>query len=77
MIRPIVLFSETISERSRQTEIERTRVGEKTKRFDQQGMFGLIDQRTGSVGRKPHEYPEAIATHILYLKQLYPPDPLP
>jgi hypothetical protein len=73
IIRPIVLFDKTISERSRQTEIERTRVGEKAKRFVQQGMFGLVDQRTGSVGRKPHEYPEAVATHILYLKQLYLP----
>jgi hypothetical protein len=46
VIRPIVLYSETISERSRQTGIERTQVGEKTKRFIQKGMFGLVDQRT-------------------------------
>jgi transposase InsO family protein len=72
-IRPIVLFSETIAERSRQTGIERTRVGEKAQRFVQQGMFGLADQRAGKAGRKPHEYPEAVAAHILYLKQLYPP----
>lgn len=73
VIRPIVLFSETISERSRQTGVERTRVGEKAKRFVQQGMFGLVDQRTDKGGRKPHEYPEPVAAHILYLKQLYPP----
>jgi transposase InsO family protein/transposase len=73
VIRPIVLFSETISERSRQTGVERTQVGEKAKRFIQKGMFGLVDQRTEKGGRKPHEYPEPIAEHILYLKQLYPP----
>ena len=73
VIRPIVLFSETISERSRQTGVERTQVGEKTKRFVQKGMFGLVDQRTDKGGRKPYEFPEPIAAHILYLKQLYPP----
>jgi len=73
VIRPIVLYSETISERSRQTGVERTRVGEKAKRFIQKGMFGLVDQRGNKAGRKPHQYPEAVAAHILYLKQLYPP----
>jgi hypothetical protein len=53
VIRPIVLFSETISERSSQTGIERTRVGEKAQRFVQQGMFGLVDQRAGKAGRNP------------------------
>lgn len=73
VIRPIVLYSETVSERSRQTGVERTRVGEKAKRFVQKGMAGLFDQRTDKGGRKPHEYPDPIAAHILYLKQLYPP----
>ncbi len=73
VIRPIVLFSESISERSRQTGVERTQVGEKAQRFVQQGMFGLADQRAGKAGRKPGEYPEPVAAHILYLKQLYPP----
>jgi transposase InsO family protein len=73
VIRPIVLFSETISGRSRQTGVERTQVGEKAKRFIQKEMFGLADQRTTKGGRKPHEYPEPVAEHILYLKQLYPP----
>jgi len=73
VVRPIVLFSETISERSRQTEIERTVVGEKARRFVQHGMLGLVDQRAEKAGRKAIEYPEAVAQHILYLKQLYPP----
>ena len=39
VIRPIVLFSETVAERSRQTDIERTVVGEKACRFVQEGML--------------------------------------
>lgn len=73
VIRPIVLFSETIAERSRQTEIERTRVGEKARRFVQQGMLGLVDRRIEHSGGQVHDYPEPVAAHILYLKQLYPP----
>ena len=33
IIRPIVLFDETVSERSRQTGLERRRIGEKAKSF--------------------------------------------
>ena len=73
VIRPIVLFSETITERSRQTGVERTQIGDKAQRFIQGGMFGLADQRAGKAGRKPHQYPEAVAAEILSLKQLYPP----
>ncbi len=73
IIRPIMLFGEMISERSRQAEIERTRIGEKARRFVQQGMFGLVDQRTEKSGGQYHQYPEPVAVHILYLKHLYPP----
>ncbi|MHC4207128.1 MAG: helix-turn-helix domain-containing protein, partial [Planctomycetota bacterium] len=74
LIRPIVLFSDTtVAERSRQTGIERRRVGEKAQQFILQGMLGLVDDRAGKVGRKAHQYPEPVAAHILYLKQLYPP----
>ena len=73
VIRPIMLFGEMISERSRQTEIERTRIGEKARRFVEQGMFGLVDQRTEKSGGQYHQYPEPVAAHILYLKHLYPP----
>ena len=72
VIRPIVLFSETIAERSRQTDMERRRIGEKAQRFVLKGMLGLVDQRTEKSGGQFHQYPEAVATHILYLKQLYP-----
>lgn len=37
VIRPIVLFAERIAERSRQTGIERTVVGEKARRFVEAG----------------------------------------
>src|SRR5207244_2662398 len=47
VIRPIVLFAETIAERSRQTGIERTSVGDKARRFVMEGMLGLVDQRVG------------------------------
>lgn len=73
VIRPIVLFAETIAERSRQTGIERTSVGDKARRFVMEGMLGLIDQRVGQAGRKGHVYPEAVAAYMLYVKQLYPP----
>ncbi len=73
VIRPIVLFAETVASRSAQTSIERSTVGEKARRFVQKGMLGLADQRATHSGRKPHTFPEPIATYILYLKQLYPP----
>ena len=73
VIRPIVLFAETIAERSRQTGIEPTVVGAKARRFAMEGMLGLVDQRLVNPGRKGHIYPDAVAAHILYLKQLYPP----
>lgn len=73
VIRPIVLYAETISERSRQTEIERTQVGETARRFVEEGMYGLGDRRVEHSGRKTHEYPAVVARHIVYLKQLYPP----
>ena len=73
VIRPVVLLAETIAERSRQTGIERTSVGDKARRFVMEGMRGLVDQRVGQAGRKGHVYPEAVAAYMLYVKQLYPP----
>jgi putative transposase len=73
VIRPMVLFAETAAERSRQTGVERTVVGDKARRFVLEGMLGLTDRRAEAAGRKGHSYPEAIAGYIVYLKQLYPP----
>jgi hypothetical protein len=53
IIRPIVLFGETAAERSRQTRVERTVVGDKARRFVLGGMAALQDQRTQ--GRDPQE----------------------
>ena len=65
VIRPIVLCAETSAERSRQTGIERTSVGDKARRFVMEGMLGLVDQRPGHAGRKGHVYPEAVAAYRL------------
>src|SRR5438876_402835 len=73
VIRPVVLFSETITARSEQIGLDRSTVGDKARRFVQQGMLGLVDARTTNTGRKPHAFPEPVARYILYLKQLYPP----
>ena len=73
VIRPIVLYGETAAERSRQTGMERTTVGDKARRFILEGMAGLRDQRTQTRDPQDPVYPEAIAGYIVYLKQLYPP----
>jgi hypothetical protein len=73
VIRPIILFAEPVTTRSQQTGLDRTTVGDKARRFVQQGMLGLIDQRTTKAGRKAHQFPDPVAAYILYLKQLYPP----
>ena len=73
VIRPIVLFAETAAERSRQTGVERTVVGDKARRFVLEGMDGLRDRRTEAKEPQAPGYPDAIAGYILSLKQLYPP----
>jgi putative transposase len=73
VIRPIALFAETAAERSRQTGIERTVVGDKARRFVLEGMEGLRDQRTEAREPQASVYPDAIARYILDVKQLYPP----
>jgi putative transposase len=73
VIRPIMLFSETVSARSQQTGVERSVVGDKARRFVEHGMLGLLDQRSAKAGRKAKQFPAPVARHILYLKQLYPP----
>jgi transposase InsO family protein/transposase len=73
LIRPIVLFGETAAERSRQTGVDRTVIGDKARRFVTDGMNALGDGRTQPTTGDGPTYPEAIAGYILYLKQLYPP----
>jgi transposase len=73
VIRPVVLFGETVAARSRQTGIERTQISEKARRFVEGGMLALADRRPEHAGRKLHDYPEPVAAYILSLKHLYPP----
>ena len=73
LIRPIVLFGETAAERSRQTDVDRTVIGDKARRFVTDGMSALADGRTQPASGEGPIYPEATAGYILYLKQLYPP----
>ena len=73
VVRPIVLFGETAAERSRQTGIDRTVIGDKARRFVTDGMIGLRDGRTQPRPTDGPIYPEAIAGYIIYLKQRYPP----
>jgi hypothetical protein len=73
VIRPIVLFGETAAERSRQTGIDRTVIGDKARRFVTDGMIGLRDGRREPRPSDGPIYPEGIAGYIIYLKQRYPP----
>ena len=73
VVRPMLLFGETAAERSRQTGMERTVVGDKARRFVTQGMLGLADGRTQPTAGEGPLSPEAIAAYILALKQRYPP----
>jgi putative transposase len=73
LIRPIVLFGESAAERSRQTGVDRTVIGEKARRFVTDGMSALADGRTQPATGQGPTYPDAIAGYILYLKQRYPP----
>ena len=73
VIRPIVLFAETVKARSESTQVERTTLGDKARKFVKEGMLGLVDGRQSAAGRKGHEFPDPVARHILYLKQIYPP----
>lgn len=73
VVRPVVLFSQPVADRSRETEIPRTTVSDKAKRFVTEGMLGLVDKRTQPAGQQERGFPDPIANYILYLKQLYPP----
>jgi hypothetical protein len=73
VIRPVVLFSQSVTDRSDETEMPRTTVREKARQFVTEGMLGLVDKRSTAAKAKEIGYPEPIARYILYLKHLYPP----
>ena len=72
VIRPIVPLVETIVERSRQTGSSRLSWARKPA-LPWKGCWDWWINVSSTPGRKGHVYPEAVAAHILYLKQLYPP----
>lgn len=72
-IRRIVLYGESVSQRSRETGIPRRTLSDKTERFLQEGLWGLVRQYIRQPRTAIEPYPEPIAAYILYLKQLYPP----
>jgi hypothetical protein len=51
VVRPIVLFSQSVADRSRETEVPRTTVSDKAKRFVTEGMLGLVDKRSQPSGQ--------------------------
>jgi putative transposase len=73
LIRPVVLYAQSTHSRSQETEMPRTTVREKAKRFVMEGMLGLVDQRLTAGSNREEGYPKPIAKYILYLKHLYPP----
>jgi transposase InsO family protein/transposase len=73
IIRPVVLFSQSVNSRSQETEVPRTTVREKAKQFVIEGMLGLVDQRSTAAGDIEIGLPDPIAKYVLYLKHLYPP----
>jgi hypothetical protein len=62
VIRTVVLYAETLTQRAAETGVDRSTIGDKARRFLEEGMFGLADQRAG----KPHPFPERIAGYLLY-----------
>ena len=73
VIRPVILFAQSTNSRSQETEVPRTTVREKAKQFAIEGKLGLVDQRSTADSNREEGFPEPIARHILYLKQVYPP----
>lgn len=72
MLAPFTLPALSTARKIGPEDMPATRVQASRAAFAQEGMLGLVDQRAGQVGRKGHHYPEIVAAHILYLKQLYP-----
>jgi hypothetical protein len=48
LIQPVVLFTQVVAETSSETDMKRTTVGEKARRFVTGGMLGLEDMRKGA-----------------------------
>jgi hypothetical protein len=68
-IRDVVLFAETITQRTANTRFDRSTVGAKELRFVEGGMLGLADMAR----RTPYPFPERVVGYLLYARPLYPP----
>jgi hypothetical protein len=66
VIRDVVLVAET-TERATATGLDRSTVGEKARRFVEDGMLGLADQRATKAWRTPHPFPER--RHVVIVRQ--------
>jgi len=73
VIRPIVLFSQRVTERAQELGLDRTQVGEQARRFVEQGMEGLGDQRRDNAGRPSQALPISVQAYLLSLRRRYPP----
>jgi putative transposase len=73
VIRPVLLFGTPLGTRSEQTGLDRATVRAHARRFLEQGMLGLADQRPARAGRPAHAFPPPVARYLLWVKQLYPP----
>ncbi len=65
VIREVVLFGERVTVRGEETGLDRTTVADKARRFIEKGMLGLVDERAMQAGRKPHAFPDHVASYIL------------
>src|SRR5262249_17027937 len=72
VVRGFFVADETIAQRSRETGLDRATVAQKARRFLEGGMFGLVNRRTTTT-KVQHHYPDVVAGHLLYARQLFPP----
>ena len=73
VIRPVVVIpNRTITQRAQETQLHPDTVGRLSRRFQQQGMLGLLPDKVEAVApSRGHQIPEAIVTEIARLKALY------
>lgn len=73
VIRPVVVIqNRTITQRAQETQLHPDTVGRLSRRFQQQGMLGLLPDKVEAVApSRGRQIPEEIVTEIARLKALY------
>ena len=73
VIRPVVVIpNRTITQRAQEIQLHPDTVGRLSRRFQQQGMLGLLPDQVEAVApSRGRQIPEAIVTEIARLKALY------